>query len=217
MRRSRAGFTFVELLIAATMMAILFLGLGGQLRGGITVWQRTTSTAEALQRERVALERLERDLAHALVYDARDDAYGPPPKLPSAFAADEFQWFAAQPARPGRLGSVRFVSYRCGELQGTSGLWRMSRSIGSIRAESEPPEAELLLPDCETLAVRYAFLPQDTANATAPLEWYPVWSSRERLPRLVEVSLARKAGGSITRVLSVPSGVLEPYEPAGTP
>src|SRR3989338_7951880 len=70
------GFTLVELLIAATMMSVLFIGLGGHLRGGIIVWRQTTQRVDALQRERVTFDRLERDLANGIVYDARDEAYG---------------------------------------------------------------------------------------------------------------------------------------------
>src|SRR3989338_7112977 len=70
------GFTLVELLIAATMMSVLFIGLGGHLRGGIEVWRQTTQRVDALQRQRVTLDRLERDLANGIVYDARDEAYG---------------------------------------------------------------------------------------------------------------------------------------------
>ena len=44
-QRRQAAFTLVELLIAATMMSILVVGLSAHLRGGLTVWRRVTDTA----------------------------------------------------------------------------------------------------------------------------------------------------------------------------
>ena len=101
------GFTLVELLIAATMMSVLFIGLGSHLRGGIAVWRQTTQRVDALQRERVALDRLERDLANSVIYDQRDTAYGveegklPPPQF-------------AQPPWRGTRSPQRRSVRRCG-------------------------------------------------------------------------------------------------------
>ncbi len=73
------GFTFVELLIAATIMSVLFVGLGSHLRGGILVWRRATATAETVQRERVGFDRMERDLANAFAYGATRSTCAPIP------------------------------------------------------------------------------------------------------------------------------------------
>ena len=88
------GFTLVELLLAATLISILFVGLGAHLRGGIIVWRRTTQTGEQLQRRRVAFTRLERDLANAIRYDDRGTAYGAALGLlpPTRFSADTPAW-----------------------------------------------------------------------------------------------------------------------------
>ena len=205
------GFTFVELLIAATMMSVLFVGLGSHLRAGIAVWQRATQTTETLQRHRVALDRLERDLANAVAYDAREQAYGSEPgKLhPPQFDASELHWFTVEPATREKPSVVRFVTYACREEGGVSGLWRTSQSLGEVRAQRAATPA-LLLPDCGQFALRYAYLP---AEESAPLEWYAQWrpDPKKELPRLVELSVTA-AGRQTRRVCFIPTGVLKPFE-----
>lgn len=207
------GFTLVELLIASVMMAVLVVGLGAHLRGGLTVWRRATASGEAVQRQHVALERLGRELANAVVLDNREASYGdaagmlPRPQLLDTSLA----WFTARPASSRQpLPVVRFVSYRCEERDGVRGLWRTSQPLGEARAHREPTP-ELLLPGCEALRARYAHLPPEPE---APLEWRDRWEQPERaLPRLVDLTLELGAGGQVTRRLALPVGVGTPSGP----
>ena len=213
---TRRGFTFVELLIAATMLSILFAGVGSHLRGGLTVWERVRGTLEPLQRQRVAWERLERDLAGAVILDPRSNAYGSGDgELPSPrFAGDALAWFSVDhTVRP--LGSVQFVEYRCETRDGQQALWRFSRSVDQARAHQEP-SAKRLIEGCETLTCRFARLPSDRVGA---LVWEPQWQDAyKELPRMIEVTmkLAPEPGNSaqeIRRVLAVPVGALKELTP----
>jgi len=201
----RRAFTFVELLIAAATIAILFVGLGAHLRGGITVWRRATATGAMVQRQHVALDQLERELANAIVYDDRDASYGdelgllPRPELGEARLA----WFAVPPMGRDPLPAIRFVTYACTQVDDAWGLWRTRQSIGEARARREPVP-QLVLPDCEQLSVRYAAISPDSPE---PLEWRSQWDEPERgLPRLVEVTMRFAAGNRLTRVFAIPAG-----------
>ena len=207
------GFTLVELLIAATMISILFVGLGAHLRGGITVWHRATVTTERLQRERVALEQLERDFGNAVIYDDRETSYGEEAgKLPRPDLSESaLAWFSVSPATPQRLAAVRFVTYRCAQTDAGRGLWRTAQSIGEARARREPTP-QLVLPDCEQLTLRYGALPSDPSK---PVEWRPRWETPEKgLPRLVEATIQFVSGSRITRLFSIPIGVSAPGAPS---
>ena len=203
------GFTLVELLIAATMMSVLFIGLGSHLRAGISVWRLTTQRVDALQRERIALDRLERDLANSVLYDQRDDAYGseegklPPPQ----FGATSLAWYTVSPTtqRP----SVRFVTYACEPREDTTSLWRTSQSVGEARAKREPSK-ELLLPGCESLRVRYAYEPPAVSEA---LDWRETWLFSKELPRLMEVTVRMSSGREVGRVIAIPQGSLKQAPP----
>ena len=200
----RRGFTFVELLIAATMMSVLFVGLGSHLRGGLLVWRQTTQTVDALQREGVALDRLERDLANAINYaDSRTELPLPAP----SFASDELRWFTVQQRHQER-DAIRLVTYRCESAEHLKGLWRTSQSVGEARAALEPVK-ELVLPGCETLHVRYAYAP---AEGTGSVEWRDEWRYPEEMPQLVEVTLELTGGRATRRLMAIPQGSFKPAE-----
>ncbi|MDP3702822.1 MAG: type II secretion system protein GspJ [Candidatus Omnitrophota bacterium] len=206
------GFTLVELLIAATMMSVLFIGLGGHLRGGIIVWRQTTQRVDALQREHVALDRLERDLANS--YDDEDKLYGSleEGKLPAPqFDPASLEWYTVSTttARP----SVRFVRYGCCESRDdTTWLWRTSQSLGEARSRSEPAR-ELILPDCKELHLRYAYAPEPP-NESAGLVWLEEWQSQNELPRLIEVTLQYVSGRKSRRVMAIPQGSFKSAQPS---
>ncbi len=193
------GFTFVELLIAATIMSVLFVGLGSHLRGGILVWRRATATAETIQRERVGFDRMARDLANAFAYGASESA----PAV--TFNEHDLAVVTLEPQSE-QGNRVRVVTYRCGDAEGGQGLLRMSQSIGQARA-GIVPAPQVLLPDCETLSLRYAY---QSSTAVEPLEWNAQWLYPDELPRLIEVRMHTHAGRSLQRVMSIPIGALKP-------
>ncbi len=213
-RGGERGFTFVELLVAAAMVAVLFVGLAGHLQGGIMVWQRVTTTTQALQRERVAVQRLTRDLAGAFVYSANAATYGVSPKVPSPeLSAGRLRWYTIEPSGPARRGQVRVVTYSCERLQSQVGLWRASQTVAQAR--DEEPVRELLLPDCDSLGVSFPYLPED---ASQPLRWLPGWDpgASQDLPRFFELELRRAAVSKppIRLMLALPAGLLKPPQDA---
>ena len=211
-------------MIAATMMSVLFVGLGSHLRGGLTVWHRATTMSDTLQYQRVAWDRLDRDLANALVFDTRTGAYGDTSgqlPLPS-FGEAQLRFFTVSSSGARQPDSVRFVTYACDEHAGTTGLWRTSQPLGAARARSPEPAPELVLPDCAALAFQYAYLPsppteqQPQRQTPEELIWKSTWPDDAdqplRLPRLVEVSI-RAAGHEVRRLCAIPTGVFGQTEP----
>ena len=193
------------------MIAIMFVGLSSHLQGGMAVWRLATTTTAAQQRDRVAFERLGRDLANAFVYDAREGAQ------PAAqFTAHALQWFTVAARSAAGVPAVRLVTYECRQTGGAAGLWRTSQSVSEARAGREPA-SELVLPECDALSIRYAYLPgADSASggAVAPLAWLPEWQSGTTgdLPRLLEASAHLASGRMIQRVLAIPAGVLKNWQ-----
>jgi len=219
--RTAKGFTLVELLIAATMIAILFVGIAAHLRGGLTVWRRATDHGEAAQRMRVALDRLERDVVHAIVYDDRKERYGADGLLPlPGFGSGELRFFTQTVTRSGYPPSLRLVTYQCSPSSATPGLWRTSQAIAEARGNIAPtPEA--MLPECAELSLRYAFQLSESSEAPSVMDWRPTWPDDPneplRLPRLVEVTIRSAAGRLARRIIAVPVGqfgtpVLPPAE-----
>ncbi len=210
----RRGFTLVELLVASTMMAVLIVGLSVHLRAGLEIWRRLNTDGDARQRLYVATERLERDLAQAVIIDTREEAYGiGPPMLPQPlFGASQLDWYVVYPSGPTRPnGDAAFVSYWCGESEGKHGLWRTVLSLSAARARLETTP-QLLLDGCESLSVRYAYL---ALEGTSGLDWREQWNGGiERLPALLDVRIELSDGATLRQVLPVPAGVLVAFEDA---
>ena len=195
----------MELLVAAAMMSVLFVGLGAHLRGGLIVWQQATVRGEALQRRRAAFDRLERDLSAAFMYDDQDSAYGteagklPPPY----FGEDRLVFYTVSPSA-GSLPAVRVVRYACGEQGGVSGFWRTAQPLAEARAQREPAP-ERLLDACSNLTLRYA---QRSAQREEGVEWAGLaHPSALTPPRLLNVSL-NVPGGHLERTCAIPAGIL---------
>ena len=90
------------------------------------------------------------------------------------------------------------------------GLWRTSQSIGEARAKAPQPTPELVLAGCESLDVRYAYLPTDQSK---PLEWHEDWEDAyKELPRLIHASVVLPSG-KLQHVFSIPVGVLRQKTP----
>ncbi len=214
---ARHGFTLIELMIACTMMAILVFGVSGHLRAGIDVWKRLEKSAETLQRRRTAIERFNRDITHAIVIDPREEAYGlEDGKLPSpVFSNSQAEWYTAQGPSPERpMGALLFVRYWCGSDGTQTGLWRQQFSIAAARTRVEPDPA-LLLPGCETLELRYAYLP---TGESKELDWRQSWSGKvNQLPGLVEMRLKTAENEESLHVFSVPAGTLSDVQTGEAP
>ena len=206
---TQRGLTFVELLVAATMMSILFVGLGAHLRGGITVWNRATQTVEALQRQSLALEMLERDLANAFVYNPQPDSQPAP-----QFAAQAMRFFTVGPAGSNGIPVVQVVSYECANADSAAWLSRASQSVSEELANRPPKQKPLLqLNTCAAFSITYAYLPEQAPPPEdfETFDWQGQWdeTTTHELPRLLRVSVQPMGRPGVTRVFGVPAGVLK--------
>lgn len=66
--------TFVELLMAVSIAAILWTGLSTHLRGGITAWRRVIAATDELARSRAFLDQCARELAQSIRCDLPAEA-----------------------------------------------------------------------------------------------------------------------------------------------
>ncbi len=215
---SRQGLTFVELLIAGAIFAILLVGLSAHLRGNVMAWHRATTTVEQLQQVRVALERWEADLAGGLVFDP-GGAWMPQ----QTFDSTRVQWYVVRPGQAGSsaTGRVWFVTY---ELQPDGQGMALTRSSQTVAQAASTIAAvpERLLRDVQSLVIRYGSVASSAESAGQPqtITWTSSWTDLTQTPRLIEVTLELGSHWAITRqlrqVFVIPSGSLTP-QVAGSP
>ena len=228
MRRARVGLTFVELLIAATIFAILGVGLSTHLRAAVTIWRRTNDEAEQSQQVRITLRRLAQDLADATVISPQ-----PKPDAPEAplFDSGRLAFITVAPGRDGlpQSARVQHVVYEVvpqlstidASMEGP-GLVRRIQSYAALRAgETSEPSARVqtsvILPGVppDGFQLRCAY-----RSSAEPRGWAFIrkpWSLSDRLPRLVEVTIKQEppTTGSqrikpvrIVTTIAIPTGVI---------
>ena len=209
------GFTFVELLIAGVMFGILMAALSGHLRATLVAWRRATTTVEQLQRARIGLERFERDLATAFIYEPAGQ-WSPKPE----FGGDHLRTYLVR--GNGTSGKVWCVTY---DLQSDSlhtALARTSQTIAQA-AGNIPGAIDTVLTDVSRLQLRYGTMatagPGTPGQVGGLITWTNSWTDVSQSPRLIEVTL--ELGSSwviphtVRHVVVVPSGSLTPAQPAG--
>ncbi len=198
----KRGFTFVELLLAATILSVLFVGLGAHVRGGVIVWRRTTSGLEALQRRRVALDRLGDDLANAVLFnDGSVDA----PLPARSFGESELRFVSVDRGYSVRAPALRVITYRCGDEDGVAGLWRTSLTLAQARMNEEV-KPQRMLEGCTALRLRYGY-----AGAEG-IEWQDAWRFPDEQPQVIEAQFEFAGRPTLRQVLIIPTGALKPVE-----
>lgn len=222
--RGASGLTFVELLIAVTMVAILFVGLSTHLRGGITVWQRVTRYTQARQSQRAALDRVSRDLANAVLLEEKPEKYGTvsPKWAPLVFSGESLSFYTLPALKNGQLQPPQFVSYQVSPCDQAEGSCLMRRVWSLNQARNPPvsgiqyPDYETLLSGCKGLNLEYAYLPSaDPASTPQALEWKSYWEQADdklALPRLIRLNFSLQMPSQETRKLTtvavIPAGAL---------
>ena len=203
------GFTFVELLMAATVFAILMAGFTAHLRGGVVAWRRTTAMVEELQRLRVALDQVTSDLTNASVVDPRPEAT---PVVRFDHESLQFYTLRPSPTASATGAQIWFVTYARTTDPQRPALVRSLQTIRQAKAGLLPEPQRLLAP-VERLSLRYG---HQVGEDPGQIEWQEAWTDLTQVPKLVEVTIelgGRPAISSrVRRVVIVPSGSLVPAE-----
>jgi len=197
--------------MASVIFSMLLVGLTVHLRGGLTAWRRATTITEDLQTIRLSLERMERDLASAFVFQA-DDQW----PLSADFASDAMAFYVVR-ADPSSAEDERLAGFVRYQVEPGEGAPALTRSLQTIReaAAGRPAVAEPLL-DVAQVQFRYGELAEEAEEGESAggyqLAWQPTWDAPGHLPKLIELTVT-PAGGSgsarpIRQVFVIPSGRL---------
>jgi general secretion pathway protein J len=202
MRRSQAGMTLIEVLIALAMVSFML----------IMAWSTTASVAdaqrffEAMQERnheiRVAMNRMAKDLSSAYISGNEDKSLDNRRTLlvsKETTPVDELRFSSLghltlwANANESEQTLISYHAVRDREDSGKTNLLRReSRRLSNEPWESEPAEVDLLLRDVERVAFEY-FDPRDN-------EWQDSWDStgadaeNGRLPERVRITVTVKNG-----------------------
>ncbi len=183
---ARAGFTLLELLVVMTLLGLIGVVAAGGLRFGLAAWERGGSTGMAATEANQALKAVRRliDGARPIPLRAHGDQEsailftGSPDRL--IFAAP----LPAAVAPPGDF----LVELR---LTGDRLMLRATPLGHEIPTLGPEPLSAVLVEGLSGAHFRYfgPMLEEGDQDATASMDWQPVWARRAALPMLVALDL----------------------------
>lgn len=197
-RRAR-GFTLLELMIGLALlgliMTLVFAGLKLTTRG----WDETEATAERVNRVRQARALLLRELAAVYPYRWKNSN-----EMNLAFvgATNGLKFVSSTPPRAGRGGLDLVELLLSKNDQGLRLLMRRKIPATELRDfdEMEKADSVILLDDLESAGFEY--FGADTPSAKP--YWRDKWEDRQRLPRLIRLSLRTKGAPAWPEIVIAP-------------
>ena len=176
MRRAR-GFTLLEVLLATTLLAILLALLFSTLEVGGRLWSRTEERMEPLLGYWTLERFLRSALSRAKLWTVEGETFGLEGKR------HRLVFVSTLPYAVALKGPQRFEIYRQGK--------ELRVQIRSLWGEEEGPSEVVLLDGVKEVQFRY--FGRDSLEEEG--SWHESWS-RDALPHLVEVTVARETGPS---------------------
>ena len=196
----QAGFTIIELLVSLTTLTLILAFIPGTLRIGQRVWEvdQSFERREALSTFR---RYVEQRLAEAMPIFLRDRASGV--RIEFSGEPGRLAFVAPAAAGPARGGVYRFELTRADGAAGGQPLV-LRQSLYRIGDAATARNEGASLPPASSeqrsrvavagLAFRYFGAPEPQK----PPQWQSLWTRRDSLPELVEISLT--TGGRTRKV-----------------
>lgn len=180
-RKSEAGFTLLELLVAITLMALLSVVLLGGLRFGARVWEESERHNTRGNEVRNAQMHLREKIEQAWPYFDTTDPTKPHVRFRGDSQSLEFLAPVPPDLAPGGYAEVEVVT------ASKDGMLRLvMQSRPELAAAEGMQHREVLLDGLLELKISYFGA---DASSIAPA-WHDEWQDQKRLPGLVRIDAA---------------------------
>jgi len=178
--RRHSGFTFIEVLLVATIFSILSLAIYSTFASGLRLWDRIQG--EALSKRKIILnmEKLSADLRQSPV-----------------FSKIGFEGTSSTIAFPVLAGEN---IYRATYIFEEKALLRKLTSFKDILEKKEEAEVKKILPDLEDLKFSFGYLEQGKSEYT----FKDTWNKEDGIPRIVKIELESK-DADLVKQISLPA------------
>ncbi len=182
--RTTGGFTLVELLVAMTLIGLIFVALFGGLRFGARTWEVGNTRSEVSAQTEVAQSLIRRQLAQAIMlpgFERGDFSF--------EGEAERLRFTAPGPSQIGLGGIYLFELFTETSDQGQrlKLRWRLHRPDldPDSPLEDEDRKTRVLLDGIDALRLGYYGDPEGRRDP----QWSETWEGHEVLPTLISVRL----------------------------
>lgn len=214
--KNKKGFTFVELIIALTIFAIIALGIYSTFSTGLTTYKRSEGAGRLQQEARWALDRMAKELRDAVIYNFGAD------EEESSFSGerDKISFLSLVYDPSAKVSQIKRISYSLeipdyGEVRKTiigetvseldkvtvfseeegdvlNSLQRREETLEqTLQINQGPTVASESLTDLvkpEGLTFSFAFA-QAAGEEEGTIGWRDIWEDKTKLPRGVKITL----------------------------
>ncbi len=191
------GFTLIEVIVTMTILSFILLIISGAFKLGLNAWERGAVTREDLQRERVTVQMLSRQIRSMVPYKIKTQ------KAEGDYLAFEgkpnsMRFVSALPLRSHRPEGFVFVLYEFKPVNQEGGRFLVyeQKMVNTYFCEISPNE-EKGIPLMEGISnVRFEYYQEADREKNRAEEWKENWDTREEkeLPRALRITFNYKNG-----------------------
>lgn len=218
MKKTRAGFTLVELLLAITIFAIVAIALYSSFHAGVRILRRSEEVMEFHQGVRRVLDEVELDLHNTLLAELPSeegdllvqDELSEEEEKAIYFKGDakSFNFIALKDVftDSGLESQVCNIKYYLSGAEG--GTFSRDIDAGGSRDEEGVSGTEAMLSNVSDVEISYSYEPRDEDS---PPEWLGYWDEEEKVPLGVKITFRLRglgSVGSITKTVFIDIGAL---------
>lgn len=181
MRRFRIqGFTFIELMIAVSIFAVVSVAIYSTFNTGISAWRKAQKSQDIYQDVRLVLEKMVLDLENAVIYSLDPEFSnfkGKENRISFYSLKEVFQTI------PSHL-ELRKITYALDES--TQTLQRWEENFAQSVQETTVQEPEDFATQIKALVFSYCYEDEDS---DPPYQWKDEWDSVKEIPQGVKIEL----------------------------
>ena len=199
MMRRLNGFTFIELMVAISIFAIVAVVIYSTFGSGLSAWRKTEKAQRLHQDIRLALDKMACDLENAILYSEKDEFcnfLGEKNKISFYALVDVFQ---AMPAHP----ELRKITYSLDESNHI--LQRLEQTFAESEQKMQEQKPQEIIAHIGNLNLLYCYEDED---AEPPYKWMDTWNFRKRIPQgiKIELEIGAKEKLIFTKYVFIPTG-----------
>ncbi|MDD5680592.1 MAG: prepilin-type N-terminal cleavage/methylation domain-containing protein [Candidatus Omnitrophica bacterium] len=207
MKKQNNAFTFIELLIALSIFAVVAVTLYSTFFAGLSVWKRSGDGSDVYQDIRTVFDDMARDFRNMIYFTKDKESMYIFSGMPKEIILMTLEEGASEKMEPYR--EVVKVTYSFDDTKGELIRQRAALAFGF---DLKKAEKEVLLKDLGDFKFEYCYYSGDEDE---PYLWQEEWKDEdEKTPRGIRITAVLKNGkggeemSKITRVIFIPTGIL---------